>query len=190
MNMEKIQPNWRDTKQYIKLYHILKQKPDSGLKYIENVHNIILEKNIQSVWDYGCGVNALLIKGINEKIPGFNITGYDPAILNDKQFLHNYITDDPVDMIVSTDCLEHLRVSELITCFEFWKKKNPKYIFVATINRRANKILPDKSNPHKIVESKDWWTGFLQSQFPGHKLNKKHTKMVSKTRFIIFFEKR
>jgi hypothetical protein len=190
MGMEKIQPIWKDTRQYIKLYHGLKQKPDSGLRYIDDVHNIILEKNIQSVWDYGCGVNALLIKGIKKKMPEFNISGYDPAILNSKPLLHNYITDDAVDMIISTDCLEHLRVSELITCFEFWKKKNPKYIFVATINRMAFKILPNKSNPHKIVESKDWWTGFIQGQFPGYKLNKKYTRMTSSTRFTIFFEKR
>jgi hypothetical protein len=189
MDMEKIQPTWQDTKNYIKLYHTLKQKPSSGSRYIGDVSNIILEKNIQSIWDYGCGVNCLLIKGVKKKFPDFNISGYDPAILNDKPFVHNYITTDTVDMIVSTDCLEHLRIAELKKCFKFWKQKNPKYIFVATINRLAHKTLPDKTNPHKTIESKDWWIGFLQAHFWQYKLNEKYTRMANDERFTIFLEK-
>jgi hypothetical protein len=77
----------------------------------------------------------------------------------------------------------------LLTCFEFWKKKNPKYIFVATIDRPALKILPNKTNPHKTVKPRDWWMGFLQANFPEHNINTKYTRFETKTRFTIFFEK-
>lgn len=187
--MMKFEPQWKDARQYRKLYHGLKIRPNSGPRYVGDLSKILTENKIQSVWDYGCGVNALLIKLIKKKHPDVQITGYDPAILDSKELIQNYITDEPVEMIVSTDCLEHLRKEELEECFEYWKRKNPKYIFIGTVSTPARKLLPNQTNAHKTIKPKIWWINFVQSHFPSYILNEKYSIDMNNHRFVLLFEK-
>lgn len=188
MNVYK--PNWKEDDQYKILYHDLKVRPKSGLLYIENVSELIRVHGIKSVWDYGCGINYIMVRGIKKMFPEISVSGYDPVFKENTKFTHNYITDEPVDMIVSTDCLEHLWENELETCFGYWKKKNPKYIFVSTFNKIAIKNLPNGTNAHKIVQPVDWWKNTLLKNFPNYKISNKYSKNINDTRDVIFLKRK
>lgn len=187
--MKKHSPTWKETEQYKVLYHDMGIRPSAGFRYIPVVTNILKSRDIKSVWDYGCGVNHILLSHIKKRFPKIRSTGYDPVFRVNRKSYHNFITETPVDMIISTDCLEHLWETELDTCFGYWKKKNPKYIFVTTHNRLADKKLPDGTNVHKTVKPVEWWTETIQRHFPDHKVSNEFSKKVDAVRDIIFLEK-
>lgn len=187
--MEIYSPSWKETEQYKILYHEMGKKPVSGARYTGILGQILKSKDIKTVWDYGCGINHILITHVVKNFPNVNITGYDPVFKKNTKRFQNYITDDSVDMIISTDCLEHLWEDELDICFGYWKKKNPKYIFVTTCNRLAHKNLPDGTNAHKIIKPVEWWIKTIQTHFPDHKVSSEFSTNVNEVRDTIFFEK-
>jgi hypothetical protein len=196
-NMKTFNPVWKDVELYRELYFTRKKKATVGLGKDKLVAEIIEDVNPYSIWDYGCGHRYPLIYKLKKIFPDKNITGYDPVFLENTPIVKNYITDEPVDMIICTDVLEHLWYEELTPCFNYWKNKTPKYIFCIICNRPSSKTLADGSNPHKILETKEWWISMLLSHFPEYKLNPKHTfnllrakRTVSNTNFFgIFIER-
>ena len=195
-NVEKYRPTWSDAETYrihLKNEKMLKfSKSTVGGQYIDLVEEIILKKNIKSLWDYGCGPEFPLIRGLREKFPFIYFSGYDPFFEVDDPYknIHGYISSSSVDMIVCTDVVEHIREEELNVCFNFWKIKNPRHIFVATVNTRARAILPDGTNAHKIVKPMDWWQERLQTKFQNYEFDSKYTKQYSKRSFYMLLNKK
>lgn len=113
------------------------------------LENYIAEKNPSSILDFGCG-KGNLVDTLKEKYPNKKIFGFDPANPTYDIPLHS------VDMIISTDVLEHIEPHCLAdTLLEI--KNNSKYIFHLISCAPAKLILPDGRNAHLIQESPTWW---------------------------------
>ena len=167
---------WKDAELYTKLY---KEKPEygsTGLGKYTLIIKYVDDYSIKSIFDFGCGTNYVLLKKIGEQSKGLSLRGYDPAILDSQinETVSNQIsTDYKSDMIVSTDCLEHIPENELDQCWKIFKNINPKVIFLVVCTRLAGQILSDGTNAHKTVKNFSWWENILVENFKDYEV--KHT---------------
>jgi len=126
------------------------------------LEDYIAEKKPNSILDFGCG-KGNLVETLREKYPSKTILGFDPANPDYDKPLQ------PVDMIISTDVLEHIEPDFLaVTLKEIYD--NSKFIFHLISCAPAKLVLPDGRNAHLIQESPDWW----RKQFTdlGYKITK------------------
>lgn len=116
--------------------------PDFLEKFIEKTKPV-------SIIDFGCGKGNLVTK-LNEIYQNKSVVGVDPA---------NPEYDVPltkVDMIVSTDVLEHIEPNLINeTLKEIADNCTHTYHLISCAP--AKLILPDGRNAHLIQETPDWW---------------------------------
>lgn len=117
-------------------------------KYLEKFIETIQPK---SILDFGCGKGKLLGK-IRGTYPNIDTFGYDPA---NPEF-EKSIDDVKVDMIISSDVLEHVEPEYIDDTLKFLKSRS-KFFFHLIACSPAKLILPDGRNAHLIVENNDWW---------------------------------
>lgn len=116
--------------------------PDFLAEFVENI-------SPNSILDFGCGKGNLVekLKEIHSKK---DIIGFDPANPRFDFPLH------PVDLIVSTDVLEHIEPDLIdITLKEIADNCTHTYHLISCAP--AKLILPDGRNAHLIQETPDWW---------------------------------
>jgi len=102
-----------------------------------------------SILDFGCG-KGNLVSTLRESYPDITVHGYDPA---------NPLFDiklPTVDMIASTDVLEHVEPEHIDSVISMLSLKG-KYHFHLISCAPAKLILPDGRNAHLIQEGPDWW---------------------------------
>lgn len=109
----------------------------------------IEKTNPSSILDFGCGKGNLVEK-LNELYPKKSIFGFDPANPKFDNFFQK------VDLIVSTDVLEHVE-PELINETLEEIADNCKHTYHLISCAPAKLILPDGRNAHLIQETPDWW---------------------------------
>jgi cyclopropane fatty-acyl-phospholipid synthase-like methyltransferase len=117
-------------------------------KYLEK---FIKDKKPQSILDFGCGKGNLVGK-IKETYPDIDVQGYDPA---NPEF-DKSIDDILVDMILSSDVLEHVEPEYIVDTLKFLQTKS-KFFYHLIACSPAKLILPDGRNAHLIVENDRWW---------------------------------
>jgi trans-aconitate methyltransferase len=157
---------WKYTDQYIKIYEDSPVYGRSGRYYIRLIETIIAERNISSVFDFGCGRNANIIIHLAEKFPHLKLLGYDPAITENTKLTSNVLPNNSkFDLVISTDCLEHVPENELSQCFEIFKQVDPKYMLHVICTRAAEQTLPDGTNAHKTIKPRIWWRKKFASNF-------------------------
>lgn len=160
---------WKDTEQYAMLY---KEKPTYDAaqnRHFSAVVKLIKNNNIKSILDFGCGQNNMLVKSIAMEFPDIKIFGYDPSVEDSQcsSILTNEIPDEyHVDLLISTDCLEHVPKEELPQCLKIFQNLQSKMMYHGICTRVAKQILPDGTNAHKTVESGEWWRDKLITEFP------------------------
>lgn len=104
---------------------------------------------IKSVLDFGCGKGAM-VELLKTTRPNLQVYGWDPAF-NDPDDM-----PDSVDLITSTDVLEHIENDKLKNTLEDLKSRSRwQYHLIAC--HKAATILPDGRNAHLIVQAPDWW---------------------------------
>ena len=107
----------------------------------------------KSILDFGTG-KGFLVKKLKEAYPNIDVIGWDPI----------FETEMPknVDMIVSTDVLEHVEPNELEkTLLDLKKRTNIcQYHLIACFPAVAT--LPDGRNAHLIIENPMWWKDKLK----------------------------
>src|SRR5690554_4154605 len=110
------------------------------------------QQRCQFILDYGCGKDWL-----SEYIDCQN---YDPCIPEYD------ITPVPADLVVCTDVLEHVEPELLGNVLSHLQGlvKKVGYFTIAT-RPDQSKTLPDGSNPHRIIESQEWWARRLRNYF-------------------------
>ena len=109
----------------------------------------IKDKNPKSILDFGCG-KGNLVGVLKESYPGIEVYGYDPAN-------PDYNEGIPcVDMIISTDVLEHIEPEFIEDTIEMLSLKG-KFHYHLISCAPAKLILPDGRNAHLIQEDPDWW---------------------------------
>ena len=115
--------------------------PDQVIYCIENY-------DIKSVLDFGCG-KGYVKKAIQEKYPGLVVHGYDPGF--------DSTLPDNVDLIYSTDVLEHIEPDELDNTLNDLNSRTNILQYHLIACHRAKAKLPDGRNAHLIQEPPDWW---------------------------------
>lgn len=161
--------NWKYTNQYIKIYEDVPQYGKTGRHYSKVLNHIIKSNNVNSLFDFGCGQNAKIINYLNERFPSIKSRGYDPAIVYNTELVSNIFPHgEKFDILISTDCLEHIPSDELPQCWQLFYELSPKCMFHAISTRKAQKILPDGTNAHKTVESPEWWRNEFARNFPNY----------------------
>lgn len=136
-----------------KIYTQIHQTTPFGkrAKFPKNFEKFLQEKKPKSILDFGCGKGRLLdtIKG---SYPEIEVHGYDPANPEYDIDLKNI----KVDMVISSDVLEHIEPEFLIQTLSDLRN-NSKYYFHLIACSPAKLILPDGRNAHLIVEDNNWW---------------------------------
>ena len=132
----------------LKQLHELNSKWGVRTEIPEKVDWCIKNYPIWSILDFGCGKGAV-INAIKEKYPHIETFGYDPA----------FHTELPVkvDMIMSTDVLEHIEPEELNNTINDLRNRTNILQYHLIACHKAKKELPDGRNAHLIIETPDWW---------------------------------
>lgn len=112
---------------------------------------------IRTVLDYGCGRSPLVnwLAKLNDATP----LRYDPAIPE-----HATLPEGPIDLIVSTDVLEHIPEDLLDNLLaEISSRSQNAYFHIATA--LATTVLPNGENAHCTVQKPGWWRSRLERHF-------------------------
>ena len=130
-----------------KLYHQEDKiwQGTSIINYIPKINQIIKDKDIKSILDYGCGKAKHHPKE-------WNAIKYDPAIQE-----YQNKPQDKYDLVISTDVLEHIPVENLKQTIDEIFGYSNKWVFVSVCCRKAEAILPNGYNAHATIESAKWW---------------------------------
>ena len=134
-----------------KIYADIHAKTDFGkrAKIPSHLKKFIKEHRPKSVLDFGCG-KGNLVKVLQDAYKDIEIYGYDPAN-------PEYAKDIPcVDMVISTDVLEHVEPEHIEDTIEMLSLKG-KFHYHLISCAPAKLILPDGRNAHLIQEGPDWW---------------------------------
>lgn len=114
-------------------------------KFIPAINQIIKDKSIETILDYGCG------KAKHHPLE-WNATKYDPAVPEYQKKPTNKF-----DLVISTDVLEHIPVDNLKDTIDEIFSYSKKWVFVSVCCRKANAILPNGYNAHATIQSAKWW---------------------------------
>jgi hypothetical protein len=130
-----------------KLYHQEDKiwQGTSIINYIPKINQIIKDKDIKTILDYGCGKAKHHPKE-------WNAIKYDPAIQD-----YQNKPQDKYDLVISTDVLEHIPVENLKQTIDEIFNYSNKWVFVSVCCRKAEAILPNGYNAHATIESAKWW---------------------------------
>lgn len=118
-------------------------------KIPSHLKKFIKNHSPSSILDFGCG-KGNLVQVLTEAYPNINVYGYDPA---NPQFAGEIPC---VDMVVSTDVLEHVEPEYIEDTIEMLSLK-AKFHYHLISCAPAKLILPDGRNAHLIQEGPDWW---------------------------------
>lgn len=128
------------------------------------LEEFINDKQPATILDFGCG-KGNLVETLKEKYTFRDIYGFDPA---NPKYDTNLIN---VDLIVSTDVLEHIE-PELLDATLNEIKQHSKYVYHLISCAPAKLVLPDGRNAHLIQETPTWWKQKFMNL--GYKIIKEH----------------
>ena len=119
----------------------------------EFLNTLLLENNINSMLDFGCG-KGMPFSNYDSDI--FRVYNYDP-VTNPIELPNS------VDLVYSSDVLEHIELSELDNVLNGLFTIGQKYQYHLIACHPAKKSLSDGRNAHLIIESPDWWRKKIQN---------------------------
>jgi hypothetical protein len=153
--METISPEYAELN--AQLHKSFERYGCNSARHLERIEKLMKEAGCHSVLDYGCGKGGLVKALEGKHIP---VQGYDPAMEEYSD------APKPADMVVCTDVLEHIEPEKLDAVLADLNRLTLKTAFLLIALRYdSTKTLPDGTNPHKIVESLDWWVAKLRVVF-------------------------
>jgi cyclopropane fatty-acyl-phospholipid synthase-like methyltransferase len=126
-------------------------KFDNGVKAYKIVKDFIEQYKPTSLLDFGCGKGGL-IATIAKLHPEIIVAGYDPG---NPDF--NQLPNSPVDVVVSTDAIEHIEPLHLIETLNTIGSLITRCGCFRIACYPAKKKLPDGRNAHLIVQPPEWW---------------------------------
>lgn len=122
-----------------------------GKKHALRVVNTLDEFGARTMLDYACG-QGTLGRAVRERRPAVEVTDYDPAV---PQFAHE--PKGHFDIVTCTDMLEHVEPAKLNVVLSHLHHLARFAVWGVIATRPANKVLPDGTNAHLIVEPGAWW---------------------------------
>lgn len=151
-------------------------RPDYGAgghKWAELVWQLAHKHKAESVLDFGAG-KSTLHQALKQNEPAYrfrahycckehgwlkNWQNFDPAIEGLDE------APRPADLVVSTDCLEHVEPECLVAVLDEIRRCTNKAVLLVVATRPAKKTLPDGRNAHLVQEHMQWWFGHLITRF-------------------------
>lgn len=147
------------TQDYLEQNRQLHEQRDTygcwGWKHAERVLELRDEAEGVTVLDYGCGKGKLKEALGNPEW----VREYDPAIPGKDA------KPEMADIVVCTDVLEHIEPELLDNVLFELVRLTTKVGFLVIATRESNKLLPDGTSPHKIVQPAEWWRKKLAEKF-------------------------
>jgi hypothetical protein len=129
------------------------KRADYGCKSARHgpkVLSILRGYKADTVIDYGCGKGDL-VRFLQKH--GKKVVGYDPGHPD-----YTAKPSQPAALVTCTDVLEHIEsdcLADLLTELRALSEKG-LYLVIA-LRPDSSKLLPDGTNPHKIVQTLDDW---------------------------------
>lgn len=131
-------------------------------RHLKPVCDLMVKHYCNTVLDYGCGKGAF-VRSMEERHPDTPCQGYDPGHPDYPG------PPKPADMVVCTDVLEHIEPDCIESVLKEIRALSRKAVFlVIALRFDSSKLLPDGTNPHKIVQGLDDWMADLQSVWGRH----------------------
>jgi hypothetical protein len=115
------------------------------VQYIPEINQIIKEKNLSTILDYGCGK-------ARHHDPSWNADKYDPAVPE-----YSKKPDGRYDLVICTDVLEHIPQVGLDYVIDDIFNYSDQWVFLSVCCRKAKQLLPNGYNAHATIESQKWW---------------------------------
>jgi hypothetical protein len=135
------------------------QAPDYGTqsrKWAEVVDDLAKAINLKTILDYGCG-KGLLAQSLTPK--GYTVNEYDPCIEGKET------PPEPHEFVVCTDVLEHIEPECLDAVLKDLQRVTVGHGFYVIATRPARRLMPDGTNTHRIIETREWWLEKLMKHF-------------------------
>ncbi len=120
-------------------------------KVPKHLEDFIKDVKPNTILDFGCG-KGRLVDRLREDYPKITVDGYDPG----NKFFDKSLDDRYVDLLISTDVLEHVEPEYIDDTLKYLSTKS-KYIYHLIALSPAKLILSDGRNAHLIQESPEWW---------------------------------
>ena len=117
--------------------------------YIPEIKQIIKDKGLKTILDYGCGKAKF-------HPAEWNATKYDPAV---PEFCTK--PEGRFDLVICTDVLEHIPQDSLQDTIKDIFNYSDQWVFLSVCCRKAKEILPNGYNAHATIESEKWWRELL-----------------------------
>ena len=136
------------------------------------VSNLLDTNNIQSLLDFGSG-KGYTSQSIREQYPNVTVYSYDPITSNIE-------LPDQVDLVYSSDVLEHIEPDLLDETLDSLSKRANKYQYHLIACHPAKKYLNDGRNAHLIIETPEWWKNKISS-LTGWTIVEEHITNKTKT---------
>lgn len=136
----------------------------------------IAEYDIKTILDFGCGKGNVVV-ALKSQFPNLKVYGYDPGREGFDEL------PESVDMLFSSDVLEHIEPELLDETLADLARRTNKVMYHSIACHPAKKSLPDGRNAHLIIESPKWWKRKLESVLSWKQYNEKileHTANVKK----------
>jgi len=170
------------SKEYLKELEKLHSKSNfgSGKEIPKPVVELLDSGEIQSMLDFGSG-KGLTSLTIKEKYPHIKLYTYDP-VTSPIQL------PDQVDLIYSSDVLEHIEPDLLEATLKDLFARAQKYQYHLIACHPAKKKLSDGRNAHLIIEEPTWWKHKL-SEYKWNIQYEKTTKKRQREKFGIYVQK-
>lgn len=162
-------------RQQLQMMHASKPSFGNRSGLAPEIEQCIASYGVTSILDFGCG-KGFVPDIIKDRYPDIETWGYDPG---QPQWS---TLPEKVDMIYSTDVLEHIEPPDLKdTLLDLAARCNKvQYHLIAC--HPAKKALPDGRNAHLIVEPPAWWRQQLQDIVGWQIVHEEIRKVQGKTR--------
>lgn len=125
--------------------------------HFEQISKVVLALNPRSVIDFGCGRSDLV--SYFWKDGARRVAKYDPAIPQYKQ-----MPDGHFDLLLCTDVMEHIPMTDVDKIFDEMKTKADKVLFTISM-KPARAKLPDGRNAHVTLLTRDEWLRWISASF-------------------------
>lgn len=146
----------------INLYKNLYENVDDYKRNLYPMYRLInscMNKNIQSMLDYGCGEGNLA--DLFKLKKNILIYKYDPAIAKYSKLDKNL----KVDLVTNCDVMEHIPEDEIDNILREMSNIS-KNIFFNIYLTEAKTFLPNGENAHCTIKPKKWWLKKIRVYFP------------------------
>ena len=120
----------------------------SGKRFAPTVARLMGEWGCETVLDYGCGKGDLARE---LKVRGIRVAQYDPAIPR-----HSTAPGE-ADLVVCADVLEHVEPECLDAVLDDLRRLARVGVYLAVGIGPADKVMPDGTNAHRIIQPMEWW---------------------------------